>query len=264
MPALAALSDPPLDLPPVRKITLAELGRCLGRAIGDVAAAPGPTLMHGALAVAGGILVLALAGVWPALLPGGLSVFVLVAPILATGLYELARQHEAGRQGQFADVWAAWRRGAPPLVQLGLLLALAALAWVGFSALVFGLFIRVPITEPEALLRYVVLGQGDQLFVLWTLLGGLGAATVFAVTAVSVPLLLERRIGLRRAILTSVRAVGDNPLVMGLWAALILVASLVGIATAMLGFIFVVPVAGCATWHLYRALVDADYLPLRD
>ena len=81
--------------------------------------------------------------------------------------------------------------------------------------------------------------------------------------AVSPPLLLGRMVGLRQALLTSVRAVGENPVTMALWASLILVAILLSFATAMLGFLIAVPLIGHATWHAYKDLVVTDGVPLR-
>jgi uncharacterized membrane protein len=86
---------------------------------------------------------------------------------------------------------------------------------------------------------------------------------VFALTAVSPPLLLGRRVTLRRALLTSVRAVGENPAPMFVWALVILVATAGSILTGMLGFLVTVPVLGHASWHAYRDLVDAEGAPLR-
>jgi uncharacterized membrane protein len=148
-------------------------------------------------------------------------------------------------------------------VALGLLLFVAASAWVLVSALLFSLFVTVPLDSPLRFLRYVVAGQGGWLFLLWLLAGGLGAALVFALTVVSAPLLLDRRVSLRTALLASVRAVGDNPAPMALWAVLIMIATAVSMATMMIGFVFVVPVIGHATWHAYRDLLDVERLPLR-
>jgi uncharacterized membrane protein len=63
---------------------------------------------------------------------------------------------------------------------------------------------------------------------------------------------------------TSIRAVGANPHAMALWATIIMLATALSVATAMLGFIIAIPVIGHATWHAYRDLVDASGLPLRD
>ncbi|HXF45154.1 MAG TPA: DUF2189 domain-containing protein, partial [Burkholderiaceae bacterium] len=176
------------------------------------------------------------------------------------GLYELSRRRQAGEPPRLAHAIDAWLRGTRPLVALGVLLFAAATAWVVFSALLVGLLARAPIAQPLDFLRYAVVGQGALLFWLWLLAGALGAALVFAATAVSAPLLLDRAVGLRAAVLTSVRAVGDNPLPMALWASLIMLATLASLATLLVGFVLAVPVIGHATWHAYRELVDIDAL----
>lgn len=263
MPTVLDLPLRETDGPPVRRIGFGQLLACIAQGVKDVRAAPAPALLHGLLVAAFGWIVWALGLSWPWLLPGAFSAFVLVAPILATGLYEVARLRELGRRPGVEDALGTWLRGTRPLIRLGLLLAACGLAWSAASALLFMAFVPGLEAEPTAFLRYVVQGQGETLFALWTLAGGLGGALIFALTAVSAPLMLEREIGFRRAMATSLRAVGENPGVMALWAAIILAATYVGIATAMLGLIFIVPVAGCATWHVYRALVDATAWPLR-
>jgi uncharacterized membrane protein len=197
------------------------------------------------------------------ILPGAVSGFVLVGPILCTGLYELSRLQARGERPGLADVINAWRRESRPLVRVGVLLFVLATLWVLVSALLFKLFVRVPITTPVEFLRYAAMEQGNLLFTLWLLLGGLGVAVVFALTAVSPPLLLGRMVGLRQALLTSVRAVGDNPVTMGLWAAVVMTLVALSLATVMVGFILAVPVLGHATWHAYKDLVVTDGVPLR-
>lgn len=222
------------------------------------------SLLHGLVVAAGGLAIFAVTLQHWYLLPGAFSGFVLVAPIIATGLYEQSRLISRGQRPTLADAIAAWRRGTRPLVWLGVLLALAGTLWVLVSAALFALFVKTPITSVESFVRYVVELQGLFLFLLWLALGGLGAAIVFAATAVSPPLLLGRVIDLRGAILTSVRAVGDNPAPMALWATIIMIATGLSMATAMLGFLIAIPVIGHATWHAYRDLVDASALPLRN
>jgi uncharacterized membrane protein len=146
---------------------------------------------------------------------------------------------------------------------MGLLLAIAATAWVLLSAVLVALFVQVSITGLQDFLRHIVLSKGSHLFTVWVLAGGLGAALVFAITVVSVPLLLDRDIDMLSAIATSIRAVGDNPIAMALWATIIMLATLFSMATGMLGFVVTIPVIGHATWHAYRDVVDAESLPLR-
>lgn len=230
----------------------------------DFLRCPGAGLVHGAFVAVGGWVVLALSFTYWWLAPGAFSGFVIVGPILATGLYELSRLIGRGQSPGLSHAIAAWRRGTRPLVQLGLLLAVLGTLWVFASASLFELFVKTPIEGPIDFLRYAAIEQGNVLFLLWTILGGLGVAVVFSITAVSPPLLLGRRIALSAALLASVRAVGDNPAPMLVWALVILIATSLSLATLMLGFLISVPVIGHATWHAYRALIDASDLPLRN
>jgi uncharacterized membrane protein len=92
----------------------------------------------------------------------------------------------------------------------------------------------------------------------WTMIvAGVGVGFLFAVLAlaisvVSFPLLLDRDVGIGRAIMTSVRAVAANPGPMSLWGLIVAGSLALGSAPAFFGLIFVMPVLGHATWHLYR------------
>jgi uncharacterized membrane protein len=254
----------PRDEPlPVRVVAPSRVAAWIAAGARDLARVPLTGLAQGLLVAAGGWAVIVLAQRYWWLAPGAFSAFAIVGPILCTGLYELSRMLGRGQQPGAVDVLHAWRRDARPLVQLGLVLAAIALAWVLASAVLFTAFAPAPLASPTAFLRYAAVEQGNLLFTLWLMLGGLTAAVVFALTAVSPPLLLGRRVGLRCALLTSVRAVGENPLPMALWAGFILLAIGASLATAMLGFVFTVPLIGHATWHAYKDLVVTDGVPLR-
>ena len=99
-------------------------------------------------------------------------------------------------------------------------------------------------------------------FALWLVAGGLFAAIVFAIAAVSVPMLLDRDVNLPVAALTSVRVVGANPVAMTIWAGLVMLVTLFGLAL-VLPMIVLVPVLGHATWHAYADSVDAGALAPR-
>ncbi len=253
-------SDGPL---PVRTVAPAHVLHWLRRGWSDLTASPVASLVHGLAVAAGGWLVIWLSQRYWWLAPGAFSGFVIVGPILCTGLYELSRRLARGEQPGLAEVLGAWRRESRPLMRLGLLLLALGTLWVLASSLLFWLFVKAPLTTPLQFLRYAAFEQGNLLFILWAILGGLGAALVFALTAVSPPLLLGRMVGFRRALVTSARAVGDNPLTMGLWAAFILLAITASLLTAMFGFIVAVPLIGHATWHAYKDLVITDGVPLR-
>jgi uncharacterized membrane protein len=96
----------------------------------------------------------------------------------------------------------------------------------------------------------------------WTLiLAGCGAGLVFgvvtfAISVVSVPLLLERDVGFTTAVWTSIRAVLANPATMALWALIVAGALMLGSLPFLFGLAVVLPILGHSTWHLYRAVVE--------
>jgi uncharacterized membrane protein len=209
------------------------------------------------------------------LLAGALSGFLVVAPVLATSLYALSRALERGEKPHVRVVsktWLNWQNSHFNkfgndywcLVQFGALLALAATGWVLTSAALITLLSPVPINTPLEFVRYVILAKEGYLFEIWLAMGGVMAAPIFASTAVAMPLLLDRRVTLLQAVLTSWRAVLANPLPMAFWAALILGFTLLGLGSALLGLVAVIPMLGHASWHAYRDLVDVSSLPERD
>jgi len=222
----------------------------------DLRRCPGPALLHGAaLALFGAALLWAARGeFW--LLAGAFSGFLLVAPVLATGLYAISRARSRGEAPDLRTAIDAWRPRDGRLVAFGLLLAFAGTGWVLTSASLITEFAAEPVRNPADFIRVVVLREHSFLFEVWLVLGGVLAAPMFASSVVAIPLLLDRRIGVLAAVLTSWRAVMANPVPLALWAALIMLFTLAGMVTAMLGLVLVLPLLGHASWHAYRDLVD--------
>ena len=263
------------DLPEVRTISLFQPMHWLVLAWRDMAHCGWISFAHGlALTLAGAaILMVARDRFW--LLAGALSGFLVIAPVLATSLYALSRALEHGEKanvGVVLKTWLNWQNKHFNkfgndywcLVQFGALLALAATGWVLTSAALITLLAPVPITTPFEFMTHVVLARNGFVFELWLALGGVLAAPIFASTAIAIPLLLDRQVSLMQAVLTSWRAVLANPLPMAFWAALIMGFTLLGLGSALLGLIAVIPMLGHASWHAYRDLVDASTLPQRE
>lgn len=146
MPPLSASSADVPTVLPVRRVPVLRPFRWLQLGWRDLKQTPWPSMLHGLLVAAGGLAILAIALRHWYLLSGALSGFVLVGPVLATGLYELSRLASRGEQPRLADAVHAWRRGTRPLVWLGLLLGVAGTLWVLVSAGLFALFVKTPIT----------------------------------------------------------------------------------------------------------------------
>ena len=113
--------------------------------------------------------------------------------------------------------------------------------------------------NPHDFLVHVVLNEGSHLFELWLALGAVLAAPVFASSVVAIPALLDQppqRLGVFGAVLTSWRVVLEHPAPIALWAALLMGLTLIGMATALLGLVVILPWLGHASWHAYRGTVD--------
>lgn len=217
---------------------------------------PLPGLAHGLAAALFGALLLALAHDRFWLLAGAFSGFLLVAPLLATGLFAVSRAREQHQPTGLATALAVWRPRDSRLVRFGLLLALAGTGWVLTSAALITGFAGTPVNSPHDFLRVVVLDDHSHVFEAWIVLGSVLAAPMFASSVVAIPMLLDRPHGVLTAVATSVGAALLNPLAMALWATLILALSLLGMATLMVGLVVVVPWLGHASWHAYRDLVQ--------
>ena len=231
------------------------------------------SLSHG-IALAGfGLVLLTVAHRQFWLLAGAFSGFLVVAPVLATSLYAISRALAHRRPVRLAllrETWLSWQQshvaesgGYWCLVQFGMLLALAGTGWVMTSAALITLMAPAPVNAPIDFLRHVVLAPDNFLFETWLFMGGVLAAPIFASSVVSMPLMLDRRIPLMAAVLTSWRVVLANPAPMAVWAGLIMLLVLVGFATALLALVVLVPILGHASWHAYDELVDASALPQR-
>jgi uncharacterized membrane protein len=250
---------------PVRQVGPNDVLHWLSRGWADLMRCPLPGLLHG-IAMAGfGLLLLAVARDRFWLLAGSFSGFLLVAPVVATGLYAVSRELERGRHPTLATALAAWHPRDARLVVFGLLLALAGTGWVLTSAALITRFADAPVNTPGDFVRVVVLA-GDTvghvgLFEAWLILGATMAAPIFASSVVAIPLLMDRDIAVRPAVLVSVRAALVNPLPMALWATLILVFTLLGMATLLLGLVVAVPWLAHASWHAYRDLVGPEADP---
>jgi uncharacterized membrane protein len=91
---------------------------------------------------------------------------------------------------------------------------------------------------------------------IWILIGGTLALIVFAITVVSVPLLLDRKTDFITAMRTSLRTVDANLLVMIFWGAIVVTLTAIGFLTLFFGLIVLMPLIGHASWHAYRDLVE--------
>ena len=259
----------------VRTVGVGQPLSWLARAWHDLKRCGWISVLHGvAIALAGALMLwLAHERFW--FMAGAFSGFLLVGPVLATSLYALSRDQERGQEASLAivlETWLNWKNGRIQpwgeaqwrLVRFGVLLALAGTAWVLVSAGLITWLAPVPITSPLVFIEQVVLAKEGWLFEIWLALGGALVAPIFASTVITIPLLLDRQLSVGQAIATSWQVIFVNPVPMAFWAALIMLLTLLGFATALVGLVLLVPLLGHASWHAYRDLLDVSALPERE
>lgn len=228
----------------------------------DLWAAPSVGLFFGALATGSGLLLsvgLAFVGL-EALIPVAAGGFLLVGPLLAVGLYETSRSLAAGDTASIGRAARVALAAARRLSLLAAILMIFYLVWVRVAVLLVALFLGTNGLPPARELMPMLLftSNGLALLVVGTIVGAGFAAIVFATTAISLPMLTERRVDAFTAMALSARAVLMNPQAMALWAALITGFIALGLATLGAGLILAFPLIGHATWHAYRDLIAPE------
>lgn len=248
------------SVPEVRRITVADLREALRKGAGDVGALRDDVLFIGVIYPLAGLVLAAAAFNYNllAMLFPLASGFAIVGPVAATGVYEMSRRREQGQHVTWLDAFKVF--GSPAIgsiVGMGLILLSLFGVWLAVAYQI-GVATLGAETPPTLGMFMDEVFRSDASPAL--ILGGLGvgflfAALAFVISVVSVPLLLDRDVGLWIAIRTSLRAVKANLRSMVLWAAIIAGALALAAIPALVGLILVVPLLGHASWHLYRRLV---------
>jgi uncharacterized membrane protein len=248
----------------VRKITLNDLKDALARGLDDFRAMPSHAvflcLIYPVVGFALARMVLGY-NVLPLLFPLAAG-FALIGPFAALGLYEMSRRRELGLDVSWRhalDVFRSPSIGA--ILALGLMLVAIFLVWLAVAQAVYVTnFGYAPAAAmPDFLHQVLTTPAGWSLIIIGNGIGFLFAVVVLTVSVVSFPLLLDRDVGAAGAVLTSVRAVAANPLMMAVWGLIVAALLVIGSVPFFFGLAVVMPVLGHSTWHLYRKLVEPDF-----
>jgi uncharacterized membrane protein len=240
----------------IRKVGLLRPLHWLRAGWQDFMAHPGPSLMYGILVTVAGLGIVTLAAPHAELFSTVISGFVLIAPLIAAGIYELTRQREAGEKASFLSSIKRLNRSKGSIADFGIVLILAGILWERAAAVMFALSYGGDMGNAQDFVKEVFLsGNYWPVVMAWLISGTLLACFIFAITVVGMPMVVDRNADIVTAMITSVRAVFANLPAMGLWAAIIVVLTGLGMATALIGLIVVMPLLGHATWCAYKDLV---------
>ncbi|MFM5953010.1 MAG: DUF2189 domain-containing protein [Novosphingobium sp.] len=238
-------------------LRVSDLVAALAAGWRDFKACPAYGQLFAALFVIGGMVI------WYALTTRGESAwlipiaagFPLLAPFVAVGLYEVSRRREAGLPIAWDAILKAMRgRGDEQLLMMGGFVFLGFTFWIVVAHGIFAIFMAESGIGSQSLALFVT-PAGLAMLAVGTVVGAGIAFLFYAITVMSLPLLVDRDVDFLTAIFASLRTVQANPLVMTAWAAIIALALFIAMLPLFLGLLVVLPVLGHATWHLYRRAV---------
>jgi uncharacterized membrane protein len=245
----------------VNRVTLAQPWQWVERGWEDMMRARKYSLTYGAVIVLiSGLITLGLmvegySFVVPFLAAG----FYLLAPVIGLGLYQMSAHLERNEPLHFCHFLEAWKQnqGQLGVITAGLLIIMQL--WMMSNFVLFALLYTGMHPPLENFFSTVFLSGKNNVFAFASIsVGFLLAWLAYAISAISVPMLMDRKVDGFTAIRTSVKAVTQNWAAMTLWAVLIVMFIGLGLLTFYVGLFIAMPLVGHATWHAYRDLVPAD------
>lgn len=229
--------------------------RWLEKGIEDFKIAPMISLSYGMLYVLVGLALSWLSALAPLFTTAATAGFLMIGPLVAVGFYGISRRIETGGIPGFGQWLDALRFNVISLISFALVLAMLMAIWAIIGSITIALFFDNA-TVGEDMLDTLL--NHDQLtpFLLAYFAGsGLITLVAFAISVVSVPLIIDKRVDFVTAILTSVQAVRENPVPMISWAAIIVTLIVLGYVFFFVGLAVTLPIVGHASWHAYRDII---------
>ncbi|MBE0550715.1 MAG: DUF2189 domain-containing protein [Rubrivivax sp.] len=220
----------------------------------DFIRAPGIGLFYGTCFMVMGWALLEVYAHAPAYTMALSAGFLLVGPFMCLGLYRVSQRLENGEKPDFGDSLLAWDTRTGPLAIFGFVLLVLEMLWGRATLVVIAVsFDGMP--DFKGSLLALLEPENLPFIAAWAALGAVFASLIYAVSVVSIPMILHRQTDAVTAGLTSLRLVLTQTGVMVWWG--LLITLLVGAALLpwFAGLLLVGPVVGHASWHAYRSAV---------
>jgi len=249
-------------IPKINKVTPDDISSALKAGFADFLARPIMSGFFGLFYAVFGILfvwcLVWLGKIWM-IIPAAIA-FPLVAPFACAGLYEISRRLQKGESFGWLDIFAVMAHQRKREMGWMAFVTLFIL-WIWFYQFRTVLVIvlqNASFSDLDGFFNTVLFTpEGWTFLAIGTCVGAFLSAVLFTVTVVAMPLLLDHDIDFVSAVITSIRVVTENPVVMLTWAAIISVTMVLSLVPAFLGLIFTLPILGHTTWHLYQRAVSS-------
>ena len=255
---LAPHDPAPPDAPQktIRTLRLRDPFHWLALGARDLRATPGISLFYGCCFWAMAAVLGAVFRNKPEYAMSIASGCLLVGPFLAMGLYDVSRRRERGLRPEMSLSLTCWDTHLGSMGMLVLVLIVLELLWGRASLVVFAVFFDTGMPSTTGVIQAIFSPQNWEFLLVYLLVGGVFAGLVFAVSVVSIPMILDRDTDAITAAITSLQVVFENTPVMLLWGALISTLVFVALLPWSLGLLVIGPLLGHASWHAYRGSVD--------
>ena len=234
---------------PCKKLEARDPFKWLALGLKDLSRAPILTLFYGIIfaAIPWFITYLVQLTGWHLVIMPAIVCFMLIGPFLAAGLYDLSWELEKGHKPSIWHSIKAIQRNAVNEWGFGILLLVLMIFWLRVASLIHALYPPYLEENLSNLLPFLALG---------TVVGAGFTLLVFFLSAFTQPILMERRVDLATAVLTSMNAVWSNKVPMMIWAGIIAFSVAIGFITYFVSFVFLMPLIGYATWHGYIDCIE--------
>src|SRR5262249_52444500 len=160
--------------------------------------------------------------------------FMVVGPLMAVGLYEKSRRVAAGAPVRLHHMILVKPKSGQILFT-GVLLCLIMLLWMRAAVIIYALFFGLrPFRGLDQIAPMLFTTEvGWAMLIVGGSVGALFAAFSFAISAFSLPMLLEERVDALTAMGSSMALVWHNLPVMLAWGAIVLALFLLSLGTGL-------------------------------
>jgi uncharacterized membrane protein len=149
----------------------------------------------------------------------------------------------------------SWSRNWKSIAFFAAILTFLMIVWARVSVVLFALFATHDYVDVTGMLMKITSVSNLPFLMFWTGVGFVFASLVFAISVVSMPMMLDRDADTIEAIAASAIALWQNPAAMLTWA--VLIALLIGSSLVLFlpALAITAPLVGHTTWKVYKALV---------